>query len=137
MDQGLNPYHLPYLTRDKANSMDWSSKGMLQMAYSSASSMENHASQVKPSNLLQKLDLIFKAVNYRSRLHGEAWRIASATAKDVNDISRIARELRNNPTDEMVSAAWGEGLRNTFQQPVEGGWTAAAKIAGAIDQEKR
>lgn len=68
-----------------------------------------------PSRLMMSSDDFFKAVNYRAELNALAVRMATREGLEGQALAARIQELRDNPTDQMISKAQENARYQTFQ----------------------
>jgi len=124
----INPQFFTSLSRQDLREMPFYQRGILEFAMRAKPALDRYA----PTGSLESIDRFFKVVNYRSRLQAETFRAAAAKGGTVADIRRTQRALLENPSEEMVANAMGEGIRNTLQQPIEGAWRKPTAIASKV-----
>ncbi len=127
-DGSSNPMFASLMSKEAYQNLSITDRAKFHLAHTAIGTPAVNA--IAPSSALQRIDLFFKVISYRSRLRAEAWRRAAAEGGSPSQIRIRFNQIMANPDDHTVAKAWQEGLRNSYQTPLEGDW---AKPSQAID----
>jgi hypothetical protein len=77
-----------------------------------------------PGRMLGAEDDYFKFLAYRQEVNARAYRQAAVEGREGDDLVSRARELADNPTEEISKAAFDFAMKQTFQQDMGEAMTA-------------